>query len=127
MPDVRAVHLAQLIEDAVGVGEVDPGPAVERAFGDDVGLGLELDALGFQLLAQLIQFAQLGKSRQRLFGFFFVQFLKGEADMHDDVIPHGGIVDQRQRDLLAHAAQVDDGVAGGAQLLDTSGNGETHL
>ena len=46
--------------------------------------------------------------------------------MHDDVVAQFDAVDQRQRDLLAHAAQVHDGLVVGGEFHHAGGNGETH-
>ena len=46
-----------------------------------------------------------------------------EADVDDDVIIHLGVVDQRNRDGLADATEVDDGLLAGQQLDESGGNG----
>jgi len=44
----------------------------------------------------------------------------------DDVVTDGDPIDQRQGDLLAYAAEVDQGHVVVEQFLDLRGNGEAH-
>jgi hypothetical protein len=61
-------------------------------------------------------FTELGEQRQRLLGLLRVELLDGVADVEDDVVADGDAVDQRQRDLLAHAADVDHRLVAFAQF-----------
>jgi hypothetical protein len=53
---------------------------------------------------------QLGKQRQRLFGFCGVDHADGVAHVHDHVVPHLGLGHQRNRNRLADATQFDHGL-----------------
>ena len=59
-----------------------------------------------------------GKQRQGLFGFFRIEPAEREADVHDHVVADGDVVDECERDRLAHAVELDDGVVTGAGHVD---------
>ena len=71
--------------------------------------------------------AGFGEQRQGLRGLLGVELRQRIADMHDHVVADGGVVDQGERDLLAHAAELDAALVAVEQLDDAGGDGETHL
>ena len=70
--------------------------------------------------------AGFGEGPQRLLGFFGIEPRQRKAHVHDDVVADRDALHQGQRDLLAHAAEFDDGVVAVGQLDDTGGEGEAH-
>mgnify|MGYP003584202606 CR=1 FL=1 len=67
--------------------------------------------------------AGLGEQRQGLFGFFRIEPAEREADVHDHVVADRDVVDERERDRLAHAVELDDGVVTGEPFDDAGGDG----
>ena len=111
----------------LGIGLArDVGGDVLRQFAVAEFVDVFHAALPSEFTAQLVHLPHLGEQFQRALRFLLIQLLQGVADMHDDVIADDGVVHQRQRDLFAHTAQIDDGVARSRQLFDAGGNGETH-
>jgi hypothetical protein len=64
--------------------------------------------------------------RQRLLRLLRVKPGQRVAHMDDDVVAHLHVFDQGQGDVLAHAAQVDDGLIIFGDFHNTGGDGETH-
>src|SRR3989338_7885898 len=70
--------------------------------------------------------ADIREQGQRLRRLFRVELLQREPDMHDHIITHRDILDQRQRYFLAYTAEIDDGAVSGNEFFYAGGNRETH-
>ena len=69
---------------------------------------------------------QLGEQRQRALGLFGVEPRQRVADVQDHVVADLHAVDERQRDLLADAVEVDERRRVAAQFDHPHRNGKTH-